>query len=331
MVNGADDFWKTVNFDVAANADFDTDGLFGVSVDVAYGADSHPGPSGEPQVTWAALLNKENPRMKKSSWFDPKAGRQYAYRYKPFFTPGAIPGPSQELKSGWRTDAGNVLVVTPGELYQKRRVELQLAKNFPADLFPQAQVEIRYTDTATAWTFHDSAVVDPTNPRAVFNFRIPRAASPTVSYRFLFSQASGSTQTDWQTTDSDLVLITDPRHNLFRVNILVAGDRSKIQELMLNFRYDDPVDGHVETNFLRLTKANINDPHEWVFAPTDPKQHRYSYSQILMDTDGNIVETGQVQEEKNALPVGVIYAKRWEIRPEIVGPAFSENGWNEYA
>lgn len=326
VVNGPDDFWRTVDFNLAANADFDGDGLFGVGVDVAYGADSHPGPTGEPTVTWAALLNKAAPNFKKSSWFDPQAGRQYAYRYKTFFTPGAIPGPEQEVKSDWRRDTGNVLVVTPTELYQKRRVEFQLVKNFPGDLFPQAQVEIHYTDPQIGWAYHDSAAIDPSAPRAIFSFRARRAAPPTLSYRYVFAESGGSRQTDWQTTDSDLVLVMDPRPNLFRVNILVAGDRSKIQELMLNFRYEDPVDGHEETKFIRLNKTNINDPQEWVFAPTDQKRHRYSYSQVLMDADGNLIETGQVQEEKNTLPVGVIYAKRWEVRPELVGPVLSENG-----
>jgi hypothetical protein len=326
VVNGADDFWKTVDFNVAANADFDGDGIFGVGVDVAYGPDSQPGPNGEPTVTWASLLSKSAPNFKKSSWFDPAGGRQYAYRYKTFFTAGALPGPEQEVQSGWHNDSGNVLVVTPTELYLKRRLEFQLVKNFPADLFPQAQVEISYTDPGSGWTFHDSALIDPSSPRAVFAFRARREAPSTVSYRYQFVHTGGPTQTDWQTTESDLVLVMDPRHNLFRVNILVAGDRSKIQELLLNFRFEDPVDGHVETKFIHLSKTNINDSQEWIFAPTDPKQHRYSYSQLLMDTDGNLVETGQVQEEKNTLPVGVIYAKRWEVRPELIGPPLADNG-----
>lgn len=326
VVDGADDFWRTVEFNVAANADFDGDGLFGVSVDVAYGRDSEPGPSGEPTVTWAALLNKTASTFKKSSWFDPATGRQYAYRYKAMFTPGAIAGPEQEVKSAWQKDNGNVLVVSPADLYQKRRVEFQLVKNFPADLFPQAAVEVSYVDPQTGWSFHDSNVIDPSSPRATFNFRIRRTAPPTVSYRYLFAQTAGSKQTDWQTTDSDLVLVMDPRHNLFRVNILVGGDRSKIEELLLNFRFEDPVDGHTETKFIRLNKTNINEPQEWVFAPVDSKLHRYTYSQILMDTDGNLIEIGQLQEEKNTLPVGVIYAKKWEVRPELVGPALSENG-----
>jgi hypothetical protein len=326
VVNGADDFWRTVDFNVAAAADFDIDGLLEVGVDVAYGADSNPGPSGERTVTWAALLNKAAPNFKKKAWFDPQAGVQYAYRYKSFFKPGAVPGPEQEVKSDWRKESGNVLVVKPTELFQNRNLEFQLAKNFPTDLYPQVQVEIRYADSQINWTFDDSKLLDSTNPRAVFSFRARRTAPSTISYRYQLTRSGGSMQTDWQMTESDLVLVTDPRPNLYRVNILVGGDRTKIQELLLNLRYEDPVDGHVETKFIRLNKTNLNEPQEWVFAPTDPKQHRYSYSQVLVDMDGNLIETGEVQEEKSTLPVGIIYAKRWEVRPELVGGALAESG-----
>ncbi len=326
VVNGADDFWKTIDFTVAANADFDGDGIFGVSVDVAYGDDRLAAAGEVPTTTWAALLSKSEPGFKKSSWFDPAAGNQYAYRFKTIFAPGALPGPEQEVESDWHTDSGTVLVVTPTMLYQKRRIEFQLAKNFPADLFPQVQVEIRYDDKDIDWTFRDSDLIDKDQPRAVFSFRARSAADPAVAYRLLFSHSGGTTESEWWTSSSDLVLVSDPRTNIFRVNILVAGDRSKIQELLLNFRFEDPQDGHAETKFIRLTQTNINDPQEWVFAPADPKQHRYTYSQLLMDTDGNLIETGQVQEDKSTLPVGVIYAKRWEIRTELVGPVLSDSG-----
>ncbi len=326
VVNGADDFWKTVDFNVSANADFDGDGLFGIGVDVAYGTDSHPAPLQKPVVTWATLLNKTTPSFQKSAWFDPKAGRDYAYRYKTFFTPTALPGPEMEITSDWQYDNGNVLVISPAKLYQKRRVEFQLAKGFPSDLYPQVQIEMEYNDHAIGWQYHDSEVIDPSSPRAIFNFRARRSATAAVSYRFLFSHASGPVQSEWQTTDSDLVLVMDPRPNLFRVNVLIAGDRSKIQELLLNLFFEDAVDGHVETKFIRINQSNINDLHEWIFAPTDAKQHRYSYSQVLIDTDGNMVETGLVQEEKPTLAVGTLYAKRWEVRPELVGPPLAENG-----
>lgn len=326
VVNGEDDFWKTVDFTVNANADFEGDAIFGLNVDVAYGADSRPGASGEPVVTWNTLLNSTTPRFNKSSWFDPEDGQDYAYRYKAIFSPTAVPGPEPEVHSDWEWDSGNVLTITPTKLFQNRQLEFQLVKNFPADLYPQAQVQIRYEDLECNWTFSDSQLIDLTNPHVVFKIRARIGAPSLISYRYLFAHTSGPVQTEWETTDSDLVLVMDPRPNLFRVNILVAGDRSKINDLLLNLRYEDLVDGHVETGFIRMNKSNINDPHEWVFAPADPKRHRYSYSQTLIDTDGNFIEVGEVQEEKNTLTIGVIYAKKWEVRPELIGPPLAENG-----
>jgi hypothetical protein len=324
VVNGEDDFFKEIEFNISANADFDGDGIFGISVDVAYGPGSNS--NGEPVATWATMLNKGQQLSKRSAWFDPASGRKFQYRYDTVFTPGAVPGPQQELKSGWREDSGNVLVISPNELYQKKRVEFQFAKNFPYDLYPQAQIEVAYTDPQNGFKFADTKIIDSATPRAAFAFRSRPDGPQEVSYRYAFVHAGGPVQGDWQTTKSDAVLVLDPRPHVFHVQILVAGDRSKIQELLLNFRYNDPDNNIAETGFLRVNKDNINQPLEWTFAPADPKRTRYEYSQVSMDTDGNIIETGWVGSDKNALPVGAVYAKRWEVDPELFGPALADNG-----
>jgi hypothetical protein len=108
--------------------------------------------------------------------------------------------------------------------------------------------------------------------------------------------------------------------------VLVGGDRAKISEIILDFEYEDMEHEVFESKSLIITAKNIADPQEWSFPLADPTKHRYSYSQTLLDTDGNIFTTGWVQAEKNTLPVGILYVKRWEVQPELVGPALVENG-----
>jgi len=326
VVNGDDDFFREVEFNVSANANFDGDGIFGIKVDVAYGQGSVNSTNGEPVSTWATPLNKTQPVFKKSAWFDPTSGRNFKYNYQTIFAPNAIPGPEQMLESGWRQGTGNVLVISPGELYQKRQIEFQFAKNFPYDLYPQAQIEVRYTDPKTLWAFSDSKVIESASPRAIFAFRSRPGAPATVSYRSTFIHSSGPVQGDWLKSDTNLVLVTDPRPHLFRVNVIVAGDRSKIQDLLLGFRYLDLENDVSESKFIRIGKENINQSHEWVFAPADPARNRYEYNQTLLDTDGNILQAGWVGSDKSVLPVGIVYAKRWEVIPELVGPALGDNG-----
>jgi hypothetical protein len=322
VVNGSDDFWKEVEFNVAANADFDGDGLFGVNVDVSYGADDPEDPDAE---TWSFLLDKGKTQVKKAAWFAPEVGHQYHYRYDVVFSPAAVPGPDQPLKSGWRQDSGNVVVVTPRELYHKRRIEAQMVQKFPYEVYPQVHVQIRYADPQTGWRHEDGGLLDAKEPRRVFTFRTRRDAPADVEYRLTYLRASGPIETPWKTSAAELVLVPDPRP-LFRVHVLVAGDRSKIQELIVDFRYEDPDNEVFETGMLRINQTTMNDAHEWSFPPADPRKHRYSYSQTLLDTDGNIITTGWLQGEKNTVAVGVLYVKRWDVQPELVGPPLSDNG-----
>jgi hypothetical protein len=159
----------------------------------------------------------------------------------------------------------------------------------------------------------------------VFTFRTARDASSDVEYRLTYLQGSGRVETPWHTSADELILVTDPRQ-LFTVHVLIGGDRSKISQLILDFRYEDPDNDVRESKTLIITQGNINDAHEWAFPVADPAKHRYSYSQTLLDADGGITATGWVQSEKSTLPVGVLYAKRWEVQPELIGPALDENG-----
>ena len=322
VVNGADDFWKEVEFSVSANADFNTDGLASVGVDVAYGGAIPPGAN---DTLWSFLLDKSHLAAQRSAWYDPKVGHTYQYRYDAIFAPNAVPGPELSASSGWRPQDGSVLVISPEELYLNRRVEFQFVKNFPVDQYPQVQVHLSYSDPASGWSHEDSGLIDSSKPSWVANFRSHRAATQEVRYRFSYQHSAGPVETDWQATSGELVLVQDPRHP-FRVRILVAGDRSKIEDLLLDFRYEDPAHEIVETGSVRYNQKNINDPQEWDIPLADQSKHVYSYNQTLVDTDGNVITTGWVQDDRNTLPVGVIYAKRWDVQPQVVGATFDQNG-----
>jgi hypothetical protein len=325
VIRGDDDFWKEVEFNVAANADFDGDGLFGINVDVAYGANGDGAAPGPEDVSWSFMLDKASPVIKKAAWYDPAAGHSYQYRYNAIFAPAAVPGPQTAVSSGWRHDDGNLIVITPTELYRKRRVEFQLTKNFPFEQYPQVHVQLRYEDPKTGWTHEDAGLLDASSRSALMLFRAFRDAPADVSYRLTYLHGSGEIVTDWRSTADDLVLVKDPRQ-MFTVRVLVGGDRTKIAQIILDFDYSDPDNQVFESKTLIITQKNIADPQEWSFPLADPQKHRYSYAQTLLDTDGNIITTGWVQSEKNTLPVGILYVKRWEIQPELVGPPLLDNG-----
>jgi hypothetical protein len=324
-VDGNDDFWKEVEFNVSANADFDGDGLFGINVDIAYGAATSDGLPDADAETWSFLLDKTHQVNKKAAWYNPDIGHDYLYRYNAIFSPAAVPGPELSVSSGWQQDSGNIVVVTPNELYRKRRVEFQLVKNFPFDRYPQVLVQLEYFDLATNWRYQNSGLLDSGARPLVFTFRTQRTAPLDIRYRLTYIHGSSVIETEWATSSDELVLVKDPRP-MFTVRVLVGGDRSKIAQIILDFKFEDLENEVFESKSLNITQKNISEPQEWSFPLVDPTRHRYSYSQTLLDSDGNITTTGWVQAEKNTLPVGIVYVKRWDIQPELIGPALIESG-----
>jgi hypothetical protein len=325
VVEGDDDMWRAVEFNIQANADFQGDGLFGVKVDVAYERPENGNEPGEDTIVWPFLLRDTNTVVKKRAWYKPNIGSTFLYRYNPIFMAGGLPGPVMEMNSGWREGSGNLVIATPTDLYARRRIEFQLLKNFPFDIYQQVMVHLRYNDLLNGWSHEGSTSLSAEKTHDEFVFRRGIDSPAEVEFRLSYYQGGDTVETDWQSTTDNLVLVDDPRE-LFPVRILIAGDRKKIQEMMLDFRYEDPENGVFETWSTRFTQADINEPKEWRLALADKSRHRYWYTQTIIDVDGNLITTGWTQDERNTLPVGMVYAKKWEVQPELVGSDFFDHG-----
>ncbi len=324
VVDGDDDMWRAVEFTIQANADFQGDGLFGVKVDVAYEHSKNGNEPGEDAIVWPFLLKDTNTVIKKHAWYKPDIGSDFLYRYNPIFTAGGLPGPVMEINSGWQAGSGNLVIATPTNLYTRRRIEFQLLKNFPSDIYQQVMVHIRYNDPLNGWTHEASTALSAEKTHDEFVFRRAIGSPADVDYRLSYYQSKNTVESEWTSTTESLVLVDDPR-DLFPVRILIAGDRKKIQELILDFRYEDPENNIFEIWSTRFTQTDINEPKEWRLALADKLRHRYWYSQTIIEMDGNLLSTGWIQDDRNTLPVGTIYAKKWEVQPELIGPNFSNH------
>lgn len=326
VVNGKDALWDEVEFDISVNTDFTSEGISAIAVDVYYGLPLANHPEDLPS-TWSFLLDKANNRVKKAAWFNPDVGHQFRYRYTVFFAPGSIPGAQKSLSSGWQDHEGNLVVITPSDLYQLRQVEAVLTRNFPFDRYPQVHVHLQYKDPKTNWIYEDSTLLDQQTLRLPLALRIGRDAISDVNYRFSYLRSNGEKiDTTWQTTASDMILVQDPLPTMLSVRLLVGGDRSKIANLLVDFKYEDPENDVFESGSIILDSTNLSKVNEWKIPLVDPHKRRYSYNQTLIDIDGNMTQTGWIEEEKTTLPVGVIYAQIMEVQPELIGIPLSSRG-----
>ena len=326
IVSGLDDQWRSLDFTLTAVADFGPQALQKVDVFVWYGTSPDGGPPAGADV-WSATLDAQHDVVTRTAWYRPEAGTAFLYRYEAVFSSGAVVGPGVVLDSGWRKGEGARLTVIPGELYGERILDFQTVL-LPADLFPAVLVALRYQDPDAGWVHTDSGLLQAgTGPSAVsFTFRTRSTAPQAVGYQLTYLQPGGDpVVTEWTDTMQRLVAVGDPRRNLVHVKILVAGDVSKIRRLLVEFAYDDPDNGVHEEGSLDLDSTQLTQSHEWIFHRIDPAARRYRYLQTLVDVDGVITSTGWVEEDSTALRVGVLYALRWTIRPQLIGPPLSDN------
>ncbi|GAA4431512.1 hypothetical protein GCM10023148_36670 [Actinokineospora soli] len=245
VVRGDDDLWRQVRFAVLASADFAADAVQRVVVDIAYGPHGPDGPSPDAK-RWSLVLDAEHQRDSVAGWYEPRFGTTFHYRYTVAFGPDAVVGEDVLLTSDWREASGGAITVNPNELYRERRVEFQRSSLLGAQLFPEVLVHLSYGDPSTGWRHTDSGLLTAAGPAWSPVFRTRDGAPGTVAYELEYVRAdSGRAPVVRGSTDSDLVVVNDPRENLVKVVVIVA-DRA-LDRAIVTLEYVDDEHGIYET------------------------------------------------------------------------------------
>jgi hypothetical protein len=108
--------------------------------------------------------------------------------------------------------------------------------------------------------------------------------------------------------------------------VIVAGPRDQMTQIVVDLRYQDPAHDIFEQTSFNLDSSSYAQPHNWSFPRADLASDRYTYSQVIVDTQGNVITTGDVQSNATQLLVGPVYAKQWVVQPQLVGPGFDQTG-----
>jgi hypothetical protein len=322
VVDERDSIFREAEFQLMVSADFKTDAIEAVTVDIAYGEPSPPPSNAD---LWSFLV-KDSSVVRKTGWYDPAVGDQVQYRYEAVFASAGAAGPELQLQSDWQASTGTIVVVTPDELYRRRSIEVQIDDGFPFDAYPGVEVQLRYTEPTSGWTHTDSAVLDAKTRTWNPVFRIHRDWSEATDYKLTYFHQAGNLESDWQTTSGSRIDIGDPRTNLFVVHVIVGGDTSQLNQIVVDLHYEDPENNIFESGSFTLDKTNFTAKHDWAFPRADPARDHYTCSQVIVDAAGDVTVTGEVESNSPFLIVGPAYAKRWIVQPQLIGPPLTENG-----
>ncbi len=318
VVGGDETLWQTVSIDVAANADFATDAIAVIAVDIAYGAFADGAPAADAK-RYGVTLDAAHLRATIRDWYSPDVGTALHYRYQVAFGPDAVAGSDVVLTSPWIEGRAGPIVITPTELYHERRITFQRAKLLDPTLFPEVLVHVRYADPHTGWSYETSGLLEAGGPAWATVMRLRSGAPAEVEYRLEYAAANGPTVVDWRPTISDTVLVDDPRANLFPVTVVV-GDRSVLGQIIVSLAYDDAeADIHLST-VMSISKDTVDQPHTWVFPRAKVGRDIYRYSQLVISSDGSVVQAPWVETRDAILVVGPKFARKWTVQVCLTGP-----------
>jgi hypothetical protein len=311
FVDGADDMWKVLPFEVMAAAAWDADGIAGITVDIEYEDANSPATR-----NMSVFLNKEKNKVVRRDWMDRTSGDEFRYKYEVVFQDGGVPGPHAKADSGqtWLDHKGTVLVVNPRDLYEAIELEVAAIPDFAFNRWPAVQAILRYRADDGSFEHYEDGVLTAAAKTIKTRFRIDKGVPGIREVQLTYNGATGErVQTPWMPMPQDQWVVDDPHPNALVVRAVVAGDRQNIANLLVDLEYEDLENGIHETGNLSFATENINQPLSWTVHLADPANRRYLYRMTLVTKNGEFLQTGWISTDAPTLPVGEVYVRRLTV------------------
>src|SRR5690606_41233133 len=106
----------------------------------------------------------------------------------------------------------------------------------------------------------DTAMLTQENPASCTAFRVPAGATRLLQHEETYMGASGENiepaPDEWAVTTGDTLIVTNPLDELV-VNLAIGGDRSKIADLIVDLKYEDPENGIIESKSFFINQTNM--------------------------------------------------------------------------
>ena len=301
IVDGGDDVWKVLPFEIMAAAAWETDGIAGVTVDIEYDDDD----SGQTR-DMSVFLDKAHAKVIRHEWMDRASGDGFRYRYEVVFQDGGIPGPRNKVNSGpgWLIHKGTALVVTPRDLYEAIQLEVAVIPGFPFDRWPAVQAILRYRADDGSFEHYEDGVLKNGAPSFTTSFRVDKHVTGRREVQLTFLGASGArVDMPWMPMPQDQWVVADPHGPDVQVRAIVSGDRRNIANLLVDFEYRGQGQRHIQAWFHGVRSrdhqqaADLDLPargpaEEQVPVPHDPRHEHRRISGDRLDQHGCTLDCG---------------------------------------
>jgi len=330
VVDGADDMWSTADFSASVVADFEGSGIDTIVMDVQYVKDlefiADPDIEDHPNSLWSFSFNSSDDVHRKATWFDEEIGPKFFYRYKVFFKPDAMPGPSSMVEAPWRQIQSQNIIANTAELFEREDTTIQAVSNFPWERYPQVLVRLRYNDPVSSWLYQDTQLLDAENTAFTTEFRQRAADGINSEYSVRYIRDDNEViDSAWESISGPLTVILNPDPKQMKVRFIVSP-ATKLGLLILNLRYVDDENDIFEDATLIFTAENALKPQTWSVPWKDNSKRRFFMQQTIIDENDNVTDTGMVEAEGRTKVLGDIFAKSMEVQTKLLGPDLASQG-----
>jgi hypothetical protein len=323
VVDDRDALWRIVELQLIPVARFAEDAIQHIVVEIVYGELIDDEAADDARV-FTVLLDAAKPIGSIRDWYDPAVGVGFHYRYTVAFGIKAAVGDAVLLTSDWKRSNGGDVTINPAELYEERSHLFQRSQLLNTDMFPEVLVRLRYTDPLTGWTYDRAAMLDASHTSWAADFRVRKGAPPGAEFEAQFPRLGGTIATEWAPA-GNLIMLDDPRENIARIKLMVT-DRADFEQAIVSLEHHEPAHGIFEAETIIIPKDRVNDDHGWQFARSPGSPARYRANYVLLKSTGAVLDTGWVETDSPVLMIGDMFARKWEVRPELIGPSLSASG-----
>lgn len=317
-----DAFFDSFKLNIRSNADWQGDAIELLGASVIYGSNGD-----ETDHREDFTLNAAQPAALFETNFDTDAGYDYRYQWQVQFKPNdELPGAIPLINVPEQSNRGGPLVLNPRELYSERTLEIVPARNMPFDKFPTVEVELRYVDPISGFTDSSTYLIQSADDKPTYRLRLLKNWSDTILYRLHYHAANGPSHSDeeWQETNSNALLISDPFPSRLNIRAIVAGNVNELSSVIVDLQYMDEDNGIMEFGNLYFGEGQLRSPQTWSIKLADPKLRDYQYRQTIITADGGVIMTDWTRSNSPTLVLGKTYAMRMEVHVSSFGPTYAE-------
>jgi len=323
-----DPFFQEFKLDITSNVDWEGDGIELLGASVIYGPNDDESDHREDFT-----LRNDHVSDVYETNFEPGAGFDYRYKWEvQFKADDDLPGSVPYLKVDEKAGRGGPLILNPRELYSDRRLEIVPSRNLDFNNFSEAQVELMYVDPDSGFSDTHTVLLKTPESTETYRIRLQKSWPDSIYYRIRYFKSGGGEFItpdpdlgDWEETESDLLVVSDPFSARMNVRVVVAGNTSELSSAFVDLEYEDSDNEiHEYINFY-FDEAEMRKPQTWSLKLADPELRHYRYRQTLVFKDGNVMETDWQRSDKSTLVVGKTFAMKMEVNVALFGEVFAEN------